>query len=184
MRTFVAIFPPPGARETLLRAARSVLEGDDVRWSRTSNVHLTLKFLGETSKENLADVHAALGAVAGRYGPFRVRFSGLGAFPSASKARTIWAGVDEGSASVCRLAEDVENALETLGFVRERRPYTPHATLGRARKRSVRLPQTDVGRLPGFQVRCLDLVESVPGPRGVFYTVRESYPLRPPSGTP
>jgi 2'-5' RNA ligase len=180
-RTFVAIFPPPGVQEALLRAARGLLAEDSVRWTRPANVHLTLKFLGETPEENLEDIHAALGAVAGRHGAFRVRPSGLGAFPSARRGRTIWAGVDEGSDSLQALAEDVEKALEPLGFGRERRAYTPHATLGRVRKRFVRLPEPDVGRLPDFRARRLDLVESVPGPDGVSYTVRGSYPL---SGAP
>lgn len=181
LRTFVAIFPPSGVQEALLRAARDLLVEDSVRWARPANVHLTLKFMGETPEEKLEDIHAALSAVAGRHGAFRVRPSGLGAFPSTRRARTIWAGVDVGSASLQALAEDVEKALEPLGFGRERRAYTPHATLGRARKRSVRLPESDVGRLPDFRARRLDLVESVPGPGGVSYTVRGSYPL---SGAP
>lgn len=177
MRTFVAVFPPPEVQEALHRAARSAPVGGGVRWTRPSNIHLTLKFLGEVDKDSLDGIHTALLGIAGRHEPFRVQPAGLGTFPSARKARIIWAGVAEGSTSLAALAKDIEDSLELLGFGRETRPYKPHATLGRARGGPARLAETATGPLPGFEARRLDLVESVPGPSGVVYTVRESYPL-------
>lgn len=177
MRAFVAIFPPPEIQETLLRAAKNISVDGNIRWVRRENVHLTLKFLGDIEEGMLEGVRAALAEVAGRHGPFYVRPSGLGAFPSGKKARILWAGTHKGSPALSSLAEDVESMLEPLGFGRERRGYKPHATLGRVRGRPVRLPDSANIQAPKFAVRRLDLIESILGAEGATYRKLESYLL-------
>ena len=178
MRAFVAIFPPPGAREALLRAARRHPVSGEVRWIPPSNVHLTLKFLGDVTDEQLGRIDAALGEVSGRHGPFEIVPSNLGAFPSSRKARILWAGVGEGSERLRALADDVCSSLEPLGFAREGRPYTAHVTLGRARGRPVRLRPAEItAEVPRFSADRMELVRSVLGEAGAAYSVVATYPL-------
>ncbi len=179
VRTFVAVFPPPGVREALAGAARELPVVGPIRWVRPENVHLTLKFLGDVSKVDLLDrVAGALEAVCGRHEPFEVEPSTFGAFPSAGRARILWAGFDEGSDRLRALAEDVEASMEPLGFEREDRTYMPHLTLGRARARPVVLAAVDTpSTLPNFTVRNVELVGSVPGGAGVTYSTLATYPL-------
>lgn len=178
MRTFVAIFPPPEVRKKLLRTARRLRIIGEVRWTKTENVHLTLKFLGEVPEESLDRIGGALREVAGRHGGFEVEAGGFGAFPSMEKARVLWAGVGEGAAPLRDLAGDVENALEPLGFGGEDRAYTPHITLGRARGRPVVLiPPGAASPAMRFSARSLELVRSVPGGGGVRYSTLETCSL-------
>ncbi len=182
MRVFVAIFPPLEVREALLHAAKAAPVAGNIRWVRQENVHLTLKFLGDVppEPEALKSIHDALKEVVWGREPLRpllVRSSGLGAFPSCEKARVLWAGVGEGSSGLSTMAAKVEQALERLGFGRDRRPYKPHATLGRVRGRPARLPAGVRLRVTEFTARGLDLVESIPGPDGVAYETLESYPF-------
>ncbi len=176
MRTFIAIFPPLETRKELLRTARNLNIRGEVRWTKPENVHLTLKFLGEVREEYLAGVGGTLREVAARHETFEIEAGGFGAFPSAEKARVLWAGVGGGEKQLRSLAGDVENALEPLGFERESRAYTPHITLGRAGSRSpVALMSPDTTP-PGkrFVAQKLELVRSVLGRDGVVYSTVEA----------
>lgn len=175
MRAFVAIFPPMEVREELLRAAHELHIEGNVRWVRPEKVHLTLKFLGETPPDAPERLGPALGSVCAAREPFTVEPSGFGAFPSERRARILWAGVDTGGDRLRSLAESVEDALEPLGFEQEGRDYTPHLTLGRARKGRFTLDAAEPGVSTGFLAERVDLVESLSG--GAGYSTLDSYPL-------
>jgi RNA 2',3'-cyclic 3'-phosphodiesterase len=178
VRAFVAVFPPPEVRKALSRAARGLSVAGQVRFTPPTNVHLTLKFLGDVSQEDLARVAEALEPLRERHDPFEAAIAVFGAFPSPRKARILWAGVGEGADRLSALAQDVDQSLEPLGFEREGRAYVPHLTLGRARGRPVTLEATEVSPpVPGFSVRRLDLVESVLGGAGATYSTLAAYPL-------
>ena len=176
MRVFVAVFPPPEVQETLIEAARA-LPTDAFRLTAPERVHLTLKFLGEVLPEDLPRVSSALERIGQRGEPFDATISGFGAFPSAHRARILWAGIGQGAEGFRVLSRAVEDLLEPEGFAREDKPFLPHLTLGRAR-RSVPF-DPDEATLPrlGFSVGALDLVESRQGASGVTYSVLERYPL-------
>lgn len=180
MRLFVAVFPPMEVREALASAAGGLRVSGEVRWVRSENVHLTLKFLGEVPDESTAHISRALGALAGRHEPFGLVPSGFGGFPSGRKARVIWAGTRGDVEALAALAEDLESSLEPLGFEREKRPFSPHLTLGRARRRPVRVeverdsPETG---FPGFRVEEVVLVESETNREGARYTPLETFGL-------
>jgi len=176
MRVFVAVFPPPGVQEALVAAARA-LPTDAFRLTAPERVHLTLKFLGEVPPEDLPRLDSALGRAARQAEPFDAAISGFGAFPSATRARILWAGIGQGAEAFRALSRAVEDLLEPEGFAREDKPFVPHLTLGRAR-RPVRLAPVgaDIPDL-GFSVGVLDLVESRQGGSGVAYLVLARHPL-------
>jgi 2'-5' RNA ligase len=178
VRAFVAVFPPPEVRRALVDAAHELPVVGEVRWVRPENVHLTLKFLGDVSGDHLGRVAEALEPVRLRHEPFEAEPSGFGAFPSIRRARILWAGIGEGSGRLGALAQDVEASLEPLGFEREDRAYVPHLTLGRARGRPVALEAVEtLSPVPGFPVRDVELVESVPGVAGPTYSTLATYLL-------
>ena len=178
MRIFVAVFPPPEIRSTLVDAARRIPVTGEVRWLRPKNVHLTLKFLGEVSEDDVGRIAGALEPVRDRHEPFEVEPFGFGAFPSARRARIVWAGIGKGSDRLRALAGDMEASLEPLGFEREDRAYVPHLTLGRARGRPVALTPIETPPIvPGFSVRHLELMESVRGEGGIAYSTLATYLL-------
>ena len=148
----------------------------DVSWVATGNLHLTLKFLGAVAEERGEAVARALaGAVAG-VGAFDAQVEGLGAFPSAARPRVVWAGVTAGAGTMGDLAGRVDEALATLGFAREARPFSPHITLGRVRQPG-RIPALTeaLGDAAGRGFGCLrvvrvSLMRSELSPRGARYT--------------
>ena len=182
MRVFVAVFPPLEVRREALSWANKRRSSDDrVRWMRPENVHLTLKFLGDVQAEALDSIRAALGEVCAQHVPFDVALAELGAFPSAQRARILWIGVGAGSDRLRSLAADIDDALAPLGFEREKRPYVPHLTLGRARGRPLHLDLPSGAEGTGFQIRRVELTESRLAAEGATYRTVRGFAL---GGTP
>ena len=178
IRIFVAVFPPPEVQGELFQAARDLQASRDFRLVGQEKIHLTLKFLGDVSEDDLESVKQALRPIGERHEPFEVETSNFGAFPSEKKARILWAGVEEGSEHLRAVAEEVENLLEPAGFERENRPYVPHLTLGRARTRRTTIDTTETSPLPlRFTVSRVDLIKSAPGKNGVTYSTLATYPF-------
>jgi len=103
-------------------------------WSRASNIHLTLKFLGDVSQasvQNLSD--AASRAVAG-VAPFTIRIERAGAFPPHAAPRVLWIGIDDLEGKLGELHARLEAESRKAGFPGESRPFHPHLTLARLRK--------------------------------------------------
>jgi 2'-5' RNA ligase len=91
---------------------------------------VTLKFLGSTYPRLVDWVTATVGEVASRHAPFTTRVEGLGAFPSARRARVLWAGLENRGSAFERLAADLDEAL-SKEFKAEKRAFTPHLTVAR-----------------------------------------------------
>jgi 2'-5' RNA ligase len=178
-RAFLAVETDEGFRsgELLSELERS---GADLKLVEPRNLHITLKFLGDTDEDKIALIGRAMeGSVRGA-APFEVRFRGLGAFPSARSIRVVWVGL-QGAEPLGRISRSLDEELSGLGFEREQRGFSPHMTLGR-----VRTPRS-WGSLPAIldkyadedfgvlRVEKISLKKSVLGPKGPTYsTVLES----------
>lgn len=183
MRLFVAVNLPPDIRERLaaeqdrLRRAQA-----DVSWVRAENIHVTLKFLGETEEKRLDRIRPALFEVARGSAPFRIRVSGLGSF-GGRIPRVVWVGVPEGAEPLSRLAKDVEAATARLGFPKEKRGFTAHITLGRVRSPRnaeallAALAEAETGPFGTVEVRQFELMQSELRPTGSVYTALDRYPF-------
>ena len=102
-----------------------------VAWVPPPNLHLTLRFLGDQSEEQLVDVVPAIEEAASGVPAFRLRLKGLGAYPGLDHPRTLWVGVSEGVQDVQRLQARVAEALERRGVPIEARAWQAHVTIGR-----------------------------------------------------
>ncbi|TAM80552.1 MAG: RNA 2',3'-cyclic phosphodiesterase [Acidobacteria bacterium] len=130
MRAFIAIELPDFIRDALAREqARFRTLCMDARWTRPEGIHLTLKFLGDISDMQEAQVKEALSQME-RFEKFILGIHGFGFFPDARQPKVFWAGL-EASPGLARLAMEVENAMAPLGFPPEGRPFRPHLTLAR-----------------------------------------------------
>jgi 2'-5' RNA ligase len=119
------------AAETLARRAQQ--GGVRVTWVAPASYHVTLKFLGWTRPDTAEAIGDALQRAVVGIPPFAFRTERLGAFPSVERASVIWAGIDDRSGSLTRLAQAIEREVEALGFQPERRRFHAHVTLGRLR---------------------------------------------------
>lgn len=122
-------------KSSLLRA-QSKLRPDckDVRWVNTHGLHLTLKFLGDAPDNDVAPTAQAISQAAEHLAPFDFEIAGCGCFPQHGPVRIVWAGVSQPNGALLDCFGSVERRLEALEFPRERRPFSPHLTLGRVRE--------------------------------------------------
>jgi 2'-5' RNA ligase len=102
-----------------------------VRWIDPDHYHVTLKFLGDTRRERVPEVVAAMGRIATATRAFSTDFGGFGAFPTIRRPRVIWLGLGANPELRC-LKQDLEWSLGDFGFDAETRAFHPHVTLGRA----------------------------------------------------
>ncbi len=174
MRAFIAIELPEAIHAALAREqARFRVVCPDARWTRPEGIHLTLKFLGQISEEQVAQVKKALGQLE-RFEKFTVRAKGLGFFPDSKRPRVFWAGLDA-PPELARLAAQVENAMAPLGFPPENRAFSPHLTLARFKvprpqpRLQTLLAEQGDPLLGTFEVSEFFLWESKLSPRGAEY---------------
>ena len=190
IRAFIAI-PLPGSLLEKIAGIQRQLEKQapprSVRWVHTEGIHLTLKFLGDTPTEKLAEIKQALAAVA-RHAPACTFSVGeLGCFPNPRRPRVVWVGVQEPTGRLAALQDAVEEAIAPLGYPPEGRGFTPHLTLGRVQQRASHsdaarvgevVASTKVEQLAQVPAHHFALIRSVLKPTGAEYTVLEEFPLR------
>jgi len=185
MRTFIAIEIPEETRQGL-REAQRVLRTDavDSSWPKPEGIHLTLKFLGEVPEEKIPDITQVLMTAAAGSRAFRIGVDGTGTFPNARNARVVWAGLGGEIECLNRLQAAVEDAMESAGFDREARAFTPHLTLARikyirSREAWVRmLEQVKDLKLPAFDVTSFSLMKSELKRSGAEYTQIAKFELK------
>jgi RNA 2',3'-cyclic 3'-phosphodiesterase len=184
VRLFVAVNLAAEERRRAWEASRPLRAAHlPVRWVAEEALHLTLRFLGEVEPERAGPIGEALAGAVGRARPFAVALGGVGAFPSLTRPRVVWLGVERHPALEL-LANDVELALMGLSFEPELRPFSPHLTLGRA-ERSARpsafkgFPALAAGIAyeGATTVESVDLMQSTLRPQGAVYTVVSRAPL-------
>jgi len=131
-RAFVAVLLPEGPRRAIATEIdRLKMITRTATWVAPNNLHITLRFLGDQTEEQLAGVVPALEEAAEGVAPFTLTLRGLGAFPGPEHPRTLWVGISEGATEVRRLQARVAEALERLGVPLEVRHWQAHVTIGR-----------------------------------------------------
>ena len=134
MRLFVGVPVPEPARGQILDLLGDLRRGDwPVRWVHDEGLHLTLKFFGEVGPERLEVITEALRFAAEGATPQPLSLGDLGAFPSRSRPRVLWMGI-QAPPSLELLQDRIERGSEAIGFPPEGTPFQPHVTLGRVRE--------------------------------------------------
>jgi 2'-5' RNA ligase len=177
VRCFIAVGLPDGLRGEIDRQTGRLRKLDaDVRWVPLENLHLTLKFLGNTPEKVIPEIEIRLQEVVGSVRGFEISFSGVGVFPSPRRPRVVWIGISEGAEAMRVLQGAVEEAVSELGFEPEKRGFSPHLTLGRLRSQrgsGAVLKELDALKGADFgtmAVRGVSLLKSELSPSGAKYT--------------
>jgi len=182
LRAFIAVDLPPPA-ERAVAALCTGLEG--VRWAKAGQLHITLRFLGATPEERLADLDRRLATL--RAAPFDLALHGVGVFPpNTRRPRVLWLGVTP-ERPLRALKDAVDCALAAEGSPYRQEPkqdFSPHLTLARfTRGADPALPrflaQHAEYRGVEWQVTSFRLYKSTLAPAGSVHEMMETYPLAP-----
>jgi 2'-5' RNA ligase len=196
LRTFIAVDPSPAVQAAVdaeaarLRAwlGRAGL-AHTLRWSPATNLHCTLRFLGNTTPAQGAQVRAALQALSPEVAPFRLTVAGVGAFPHLGNPRVLWFGLGGDVAALAALQARVEALTVQAGWAGETKPFAAHLTVARAVRSADRRTLQPVGdllaqaaatspaSLGSFAVERLIFYQSELQPGGSRYTPLAVVPL-------
>jgi RNA 2',3'-cyclic 3'-phosphodiesterase len=181
-RCFVAV----SVGEELRRGLASAIEEwrrrpdcDDLRWTDASALHLTLAFLGSVEPSSVEGIRDAIRSAV--EGELATTFDtgGVGAFPSARRARVAWYGVADPTGTLERLSVRVRAAARLPVDIH---PFRPHVTLARTRgERAIDLCPwvREADPPPGvLNVATLDLMRSHLGNGPARYEVLSAIPFR------
>jgi len=130
-RLFAALkICPDPAFLTSFRKMKADLKHEQIKWVEEHNIHITLKFFGDTDERRIPEICTILEQCARSSDVITLRLSGLGIFGSSYSPRVVWVGI-EPYQSVVRLMDEIHSALAGIGFERDRQNLVPHLTLGR-----------------------------------------------------
>lgn len=152
--------------------------GADLKNIKPENIHLTIRFLGDTSPAMIDAIHEEMKQLS--FSPFTVELRGLGAFPKLNYPRVVWAGIRKGADELEDVFGQLEPRLRGLGFKPDSKGFSPHLTIarvrtGRNKAQLVKLIQEmEDYEFGAVKAECLRLKKSDLTPRGPIYsTLRE-----------
>jgi 2'-5' RNA ligase len=103
---------------------------DKIKWVENENLHVTLKFFGETPEEKIPAIISALRNACNQQHDFSLQTGEIGIFGSSYKPRVIWLNLQMPE-PFHTLQQSITTELEPLGYVNDRQNFVPHLTLGR-----------------------------------------------------
>jgi RNA 2',3'-cyclic 3'-phosphodiesterase len=173
MRLFVALDIDDNIRVRIARFLDGVCGfAPDVRWVRPESLHVTLKFIGEKSEEEVEGIRRALETIVAD--KLEMNFRGYGFFPGARAPRVFWVGIDGGS-KLTSLAATVDKALTQLDIPKEEHAFNAHLTLARGGGGSG-LPRRQRGDGPNRSFeRLQEKLAALPTPEFGTMTAREFF---------
>lgn len=179
VRAFLALPIDPAARSRVAHAVedlRPLLRG--LRWVSIEGWHLTLRFLGPSTREALDRLSHQLRGAASACPAGEGRLGELGLFPERGSPRVLWLDI-ELPEPVRELQRACEAAARAAGFAPESRPFKSHLTLGRWRQR---VPRPQLPSVGSSLTRLDELIlfRSDLRPQGALYTALEIFPLARP----
>lgn len=116
-----------------LETLKKDLERDKINWTDLGNIHITLKFFGETNEDLIPSICDALDKSCRNIEPFNLKICNTGIFGSRYDPRVIWFGIDDCGKLGLLNTRIVEN-LKPLGYEADRQNFVPHLTLGRIKE--------------------------------------------------
>lgn len=184
IRAFLAIEPPEEILQTLIRLQEKLKREVSGRlsWTRPGGQHLTLKFFGDVSTEDVESISQTVQNLLASGWSLNLNVEKLGVFPDPRKPRVLWCGISGDVEKLAVLQKHLDADFGLIGFPKEDRPFRAHLTLARIKDpRDVSgigdaLTKHATFFAGVFQIRELILFQSKLTPQGAAYTRLATFP--------
>jgi RNA 2',3'-cyclic 3'-phosphodiesterase len=134
MRTFIAIKLPAKIKDPLTEIQDQLkITLPKLNWVKSDNLHLSLKFIGEITDEQVTQAEQIIDQLTKAKEPFEIKLDLLGVFPDWRRARIIWIGTHQASLQLNQLVQEAEKECLKLKIPTEKHLFQTHITLGRIR---------------------------------------------------
>jgi 2'-5' RNA ligase len=180
-RGFIAVEIP--ATPSIIEFENAIAKTSaDVKLVEPENIHLTLKFLGDTNEDKIDAISHVIEESVENIKPFMLTLKGTGVFPNEKYVKVIWVGIVDGD-NLSRIAQSIDEKLIPLGFNKEQRGYSAHLTIGRvrtAKNKDQLLTVIQKYKEKEFlqqEIHAVTLKKSDLTPKGPIYTTLREIPL-------
>ena len=176
LRLFLAVDLPDPIRQEVAAMCTQV---SNARWVKPHQLHITLRFMGQTPDDALPEMCDRLSRV--QVPTFALALRGAGVFPGAvnpKRARVLWLGLDPAEPMV-GLKREIDACL---GPDTERSSFSPHLTLARFTNSpdptlTQFISRHQAYRSAPWHVTCFQLYKSTLSSSGAVHEVVATYPL-------
>jgi len=185
IRAFLAIELPEDILQAMSRLQEKLKReiGGRISWTRPQGQHLTLKFFGDISTEDVKNICSATQNRIVSESKLNLKVEKLGVFPDARKPRVLWCGVTDDAAKLSVFQKQLDSDFAGIGFPKEDRPFRPHLTLGRIKDSrgitGISETLTKYGTFTAGEFICRELIlfQSNLSPQGAVYTKLAEFAL-------
>lgn len=185
IRAFIAVTIDEEVRDRIRELMVKLKRIDSgVKWVRPESMHLTLRFLGNITPDQVELADQAMAGAASGFEPVRIEVKGFGTFPPEKRPRVVWLGLGKGGTELGRVFEHLEAGLLENGLGPADKPFSPHLTLGRVKSgrgmgRVMRVLESEAKRSFGkYLAESVFLIRSELHPGGARYTVLRERPFQ------
>ena len=154
-----------------------------MNYVKTNQIHLTLKFVGETPEDDLPAIYEACSKVAAKHKPFAMDFNRTGIFGSNGTPRVLWLGMTDAPQELYDLEADLLDAFDGIGYLRDRQNFVPHLTVSRIKrmidKKFFEQVYQSIEQKTYLHADVKELIyfQSFLQPSGPFYKILKRFPL-------
>ncbi len=185
IRAFLALEIPEDVLDAVSRLQEKLKRdlGGPIRWTQPQGQHLTLKFFGNVSGEDVKRISSAVDNRARTHRPLNLNIGEPGVFPNPHRPRVLWCSVSGDIEKLSALQKQLDGDFADLGFPAEDRPFRAHLTLCRIKDprdvSGIDNALTKYRSFAGgdFSGKELVLFQSKLSPRGSVYTKLAVFPL-------
>ncbi len=165
-------------------AIRESLNYNSIRWVDPDKFHITIKFFGHTSDDNISIVNSVIVDIIKSKCSFNIELVKTGVFGSSYNPRVIWFGIHN-NIVLQELTMELHEKLDDAGIKKDRQNFVPHITIGRIKKIvDKKLFNLEINKycntfLQNTLVDKIFLFESIMLAKGTEYKVINEYSLLP-----
>lgn len=155
-----------------------------INWVKPQNIHLTLKFIGDTHPDEIPQIIENIDIMVKRHKCFTMNFNSTGIFGSRYAPRVLWLGMQNTPQELYDLEEDTLSTFDKLGFIRDRQNFVPHITLCRIKdlceKQYFQKIVAGIEQKPYIEqnVNEIILFQSILRPEGAIYKKIKGFDLK------
>ena len=185
IRAFLAIDPPEDILQAMSRLQEKLKReiSGRISWTKPQGQHLTLKFFGDISTEDVKNICSAVQNRVASEPSLNLKIEKLGLFPDARRPRVIWCGVTGDVEKLSVLQKQLDSDFAGIGFPMEDRSFQAHLTLGRIKDSrgltGINEALTKYSAFTAGEFNCTELIlfQSRLTPQGAIYTKLAEFAL-------
>lgn len=184
IRSFIAFDLPQDILESIGDVQAQVKKREvKLKWVPVKNIHLTMKFIGDIQKNMIDSLANIMAESVEGIGAITLSAKGMGVFPGLHRPKVLWIGIDGEVDQLNRLQNTLDKKLSSIGIQAEKRPFTGHLTIGRAKEKLNMEPLKESLRLfydfqtRPFTINEMKLFQSELLPTGAVYSCIKSVVL-------